>query len=119
MIEIRQATQENVEQYLGCAPMFSLRGIVAFSDDRPIGIGGVYRENGFLFAFSEIRPEGHKYKKHILKAAKIVVAQMRERYTGESIYAVPDVREESAERFLRHLGFRPVPDKPGLYKWEG
>lgn len=103
MVELLPATQDLVERYYGKRPLMSMRGIVAVEDGVPIGLGGLYRDQNRMIVFCEMKPAAKKYRRHILMAAKLVLALIRE-YDEVRAVASPD--EPTAVRFLEHLGFR-------------
>ena len=102
MVELRTATQADVEQYFGKKPDFSLRGVVAVEDGKTIGVGGVYRAGAQIMVFVDMKDEMRKYPKLIVKAGKLVLPYIN-RYTVVMAYVKPE--QEAAMRFAKHFGF--------------
>lgn len=103
MIEFRPATQKDVEAFYNGKPMFSMTGIIALEDGKPIGICGVYHCEGMRIVFSEMKQEARKYRKLILKIAKLLMHGIQGK-----VYANANPDEQTAHRFLTHLGFRQI-----------
>ena len=117
MIDIRAATQKDVEAFYGGKPLKSMRAFVAVLDGQPIGIGGIFREEHMHVVFSEMKPEMRKYKKAILKISYLVCDIMKQ---YNVVYAVASKNEESATRLITHFGFRLVEinsEGEGVYVW--
>lgn len=114
MIVTKRANAENLFKYYGKTAPYTLSGVVYFEDSgeepQPVAVAGVYRLNGYKMIFSDIRPEGRKYRKTILKQAKEYISSLE--YT---VHAIVDENEPTSEKFLKHLGFQPVVNKPWVY----
>lgn len=102
MTTIRMATQRDIESFYGKMPPLTMKGFVVEHDGSIIGIGGVYWNEGKKVLFSEIKPEGKKFKKTMVRVAKRIVAELNPRY------ALADGCTEGAAKLLEHLGFEPV-----------
>ena len=111
MIELIPATQKHVELFYEGLPPYSMRGIVALEDGKPIGIGGTFNLAGRTYMFSEMREEAFKHKKYILKAARLVLDQARDKI----VYAQAE-QWSTAPRFLKHLGFELIDSGNRLYR---
>lgn len=111
MIELRAATQTDIEAFYGKLPMFTMRGIVAVQDGEVLGVGGTYKYNGNTIVFCEIKEHAKKYRKYILKAAKMLIQRIPEK----RVFAVCDVKQPTAKRFLEHLGFVCVDEGRNIY----
>lgn len=105
MVEIRQATQADIEAFYGKKPIYSMRGVVGLEDGIPIGIGGVYQAGGKFIAFCELKPEARRHRKYILKAARLALS-IADRY--DTVYAILSATEPGARRFVEHLGFKHI-----------
>lgn len=113
-ITLRQATQKDVESYYGGLPLCTMRGIVAVKDGEVIGLGGTYKYQGYTVVFCDMRENAKKHKKHIIKAARMVLANL---CTGR-VFAICDTKQESAPRFLGHLGFELIDPEKNVYMRE-
>lgn len=111
MITLRTATQKDVEAFYGGLPAYTMRGIVADKDGEIIGIGGTYMYRGNTIVFCEMKEGAKQYRKYILKAAKMVMNSIKDK----RVFAICDMNQESAPRFLEHLGFFCVDEKRHIY----
>ncbi len=105
MLEVVQATQEDVQAFHGRASDCSFRGIAVREDGLTIALAGVYNYAGKRVVFSDLKDSARKYRKSTLKIAKEYLSGLR----GE-LYAVCSDTEPTAPRFLEHLGFYKVTD---------
>jgi hypothetical protein len=112
MIDIRRATQKDAERWYGKPPVFSMKGYVAEKDGELLGIGGVFRAGARQYVFAEMLPSAHCYAKSILTLAKKVMQDVE----GSVVYAIRQDDEPTAQRFLEHLGFKPVDEGEALYR---
>ena len=109
MIEIRQATEKDVRNYFdGVAPIRSMRAFAAILDGRVIGIGGVYFDGKNMVAFSDIKDEMKKYKKDIVRGARIIMDMIASR--NIAVFAI--CADDRAVQFVNHLGFDVVGETP-------
>ena len=109
MIEIRQATEKDVRNYFdGVAPIRSMRAFAARLDGRVIGIGGVYFDGKNMVAFSDIKDEMKKYKKDIVRGARIIMDMIASR--NIAVFAI--CADDRAVQFVNHLGFDVVGETP-------
>jgi len=99
---IRTATQRDIESFYGKMPPLTMKGFVVEHTGTIIGIGGVYWNEGKKVLFSEIKPEGKKFKKTMVRVAKRIVKELTPRY------ALADGGTKGAAKLLEHLGFEPV-----------
>jgi hypothetical protein len=101
-IEIRPATTETIQSYLGYLPDHRVRAFVAVNDDEEvIGIGGLHFLKWGVEVFSQVEDELKAHPKLLYKTAKEVVRLASEYNAAATL----DVNEPSAERFLTRLGF--------------
>jgi hypothetical protein len=102
MTTIRAATQKDIESFYGKMPPLTMKGFVVEHAGQIIGIGGIYWNEGKKVLFSEIKSEGKKFKKTMVRVAKRIVAELNPRY------ALADGRTANSVKLLEHLGFEPV-----------
>ena len=67
-------TQEIAERYWEGTPPYSFRGIAAVLEGEPIGIAGLFRAYGKMWAFSGFKPALRPYRKVRVKAVKKLVS---------------------------------------------
>jgi hypothetical protein len=101
-ITLAYATKEDVEEFYGAPSLYSCRAVIARLDDKPVGLGGVYRVGKNMVVFSEIREEMRPYKKDILRACRMAMGIIK-RYT--TVIAYPDPNQATADTFGNHFGF--------------
>lgn len=112
MIVIRPAKREDVEAFFGRPPPFTITHTqVADKDGEILALMGVYWYESRRCIFSELKEEALIYRKKILATAKAFVRKLPKGV----YYAVADDERETADRFLRHLGFEY---DAGLYRIE-
>jgi len=102
------AAQDTAERYWGGSPPFSFKGYAAVIDDEPVGVGGVYRAYGRVWAFSEFKDELRPFKKLRARAVRMLVSLMDAQ--PAPVFAIASPREETAGPLLRKLGFEPTGD---------
>ena len=105
-IKIVPATPELLKQFYGDTPLPTMRAIVGVRGNEALGLGGYFVHDARAVVFSEIKPEGLKYKKAIMKGTKQVLGMVRK--AGLPAHAI----SESA-RYMDHFGF--VKDNSGVY----
>lgn len=117
MVEIRQATQKDVDAFYGKKPMYSMRAYVAVLGDEVIAIGGVCRQEGHMVAFSEMKPEMREHKKDIIRGYR----KLFEIIQGyNTVFAVANSEEKLAGKMIKKLGFELVEiNREGeeVYRW--
>lgn len=102
MIEVKPAKDADILQFFGRSSPVTLRkALAAVENEEVIALAGVYISENRQYIFSEIKEKALKYRKRILKHAKEF---MRSLPKGV-YYAVADSRRDTADNFLRHLGF--------------
>lgn len=111
MIELKPATQKDVEAFYGKLPAFTMRGIVAVKEGEVIGLGGTYQHQGNTIVFCDMKESAKRYRKYILKAAKMVMAGIKDK----RVFAICDTKQDTAPRFLEHLGFFCVDESRNIY----
>lgn len=111
MVEIRPATQKDVEAFYGKLPVFTMRGVVGTKDGEILGLGGTYKYQGNTVVFCEIKESAKQYRKSILKAAKMVINSIKDK----RVFAFCDTGQSTAPAFLEHLGFMCVNEELNIY----
>lgn len=101
-IELTYASQADVDEYYGGAPLYSCRAVAARLNGKLVGLGGVYRVNSQMVVFTEIREEMKPYKKDIIRASRMVL-KILDRYT--TVVSYPDPAIGTADTFGNHFGF--------------
>ena len=116
--EILPATKGDIEAFYGASLPMSVRGVVLRANSEPIAIGGVFMKDGVAIGFSEIKAGCARPKKHIIKTALEVQKLLRKH---PQVRAFANADEQSAPRFLEHLGFRPTGEHTAngdVYLWK-
>jgi len=111
MVEIKPASQVEALKYYKRNPPFSFRGYVGLEGDNILGLGGIYRYGGRLWAFCDISDVGRTKRLSIMKVAKKVLALAE----GRTVYAVAG-NNTTAPSFLAHLGFELIDEENSLYR---
>lgn len=109
---IRNATQQDVEDWFGERPRFAVRAVVGELDGKVIAIGGVYREQRAMVGIAGLKPEMRSRKKDIVRMVK---AGLNILQNYNTVVALPDKNEPTADAFIRHLGFERTSE--GIYTW--
>lgn len=102
-ITFHRATQALAERYYGGMPPAGFRGWVAVKGEEVVGVGGVQRVAGVLFAFSERKPEMAGDKRACAKATRLLVEYLDS--LPEPAYAVADEVIETSAQLLSRIGF--------------
>lgn len=84
-------------------PPAGFRGWVAVKGEEVVGVGGVQRVAGVLFAFSERKPEMARDKRACAKATRLLVEYLDS--LPEPAYAVADEVIETSAQLLARIGF--------------
>lgn len=120
-VTVRPARRDDLAAFYGdvrAAP--TVKAAVMVIDGRVCALGGIARRNGRRIAFFDLDEEARRPPVVIGRAARrFLQAQMKERRAPTVIFAEADPDEAGAERWLEVLGFRPVTDKAGVYRWQG
>lgn len=112
MVEIRQATREDIAAHYGGVPA-SMRAIVAVVDGEIMGIAGLRYTPYGLVAFSEMAPGAERFPVSTMRCARMLVQMIRQ--CQAPVYAMAG-NDKTAPKFLARLGF--VPTISGAYLWE-
>lgn len=111
-VTIVPATREILERYYGRPMPKSARAIAAIDGDRILGVAGVVLDEARLIAFVHFSEELKRNRRVIVRGGRILQQMMRR---GVPVHAEADSELESADRFLRHYGFRRVEGQ--VYAW--
>lgn len=118
-IKISPATAEDVVPFFAGLPPYRLQARIGKIGDTTLGIGGLYfLPDGERVGFLILTKDGKRYPKEVLKAAYAFLRELKEDGVP-SIRAVADPGIEAAERFLTHIGFKPIKTNgQKLYLWQ-
>lgn len=105
-IEFVDATPALVEAYYGKPAPFTFRGHVALLDGKPVGVGGVYYDDGNPVAFSDMGEEMRARKRDIVRAIRLLKRQFDA--SKAALYAVASREEATSQSLLARLGFQPT-----------
>ncbi len=118
-VEFRPATRSEVDAFYGQynASDYSLKAWIGLVDGVPAAIGGFCYRGGVIDAFMDIRSDAaRRAKVSIVKAAKAVLADAASN-GYRFIYADPDPKEPTAQRFLSRLDFAPINPETSRFVW--
>jgi hypothetical protein len=113
-IELVPATNELLVRFYGEPVKRTMRAVVAVRGNEILGVAGIYRHENGWGMFSDTTEELRRHGKLLLKSAKAFMQVAID--SGLPIFAKCSENLETADRFLRHLGFRPVDGD--LYQWQ-
>ncbi len=114
-LELVPATRADVEAFRGYPNPYSMRGYVVKLDGKPVAIGGINYDDGFLALFSEMSDEMRPFKVSIVKFALEGL-----KLIGRApCLAVADPDEPMSGRLLEFLGFVYVgtTEQGRVFKW--
>lgn len=115
VVEIRPATPDDIFAFAKEQAPYRVRAYVGVEDGEIIGIGGVaYLPGGAVLAFLNITEQARRRPVALMKVARRVIREARERGV-KTINALCDDEIEAAGRFLNRLGFRHLGE--GFYQW--
>lgn len=103
---MRPATAQDFERFYHARPKTRCRAYAADLDGEVLGLCGVTYQMGKPVAFSDIRPELRRYRRTLVKAAKMLNDLLD--HIGGHVYAVADRDEATAPYLLARLGFVPT-----------
>lgn len=99
------ASQRHLAE-LGEHPKGSGRAFAGILDGRVLGIVGYYGQRDQLVLYSKVLPEGRRWKKAIVRAARMALKAALARHVP--IVAVADPEIPGSARMLEALGFEHV-----------
>lgn len=98
------ATSELLREFYGCNPAKSVRAIVVLRDEKPVAVGGVYRDGDRFVFYGDGMEYLRANKKTLVASAKIAAEIARQ--VGGRVQSLADPRVPGSGRLLEHLGFR-------------
>ena len=109
-LKYRPATRGDIELFYP-ALKHTFKAWVVENDERPLGIGGVYYDGDFVFAFSRFDPELRKYPLAMARGAKKIMEIVKDK----PCLAIADENIPGASKLLERLGFKSIDGH--IYKW--
>jgi len=85
---------------------------------RVCAVGGVARRDGRRIAFADLDDVARRHPVVVGRAARRFLHAVEPGRYG-MIFAEADPAEPGAVRWLTSLGFQPVADRRGVYRWQG
>lgn len=116
--EVRFAMQSDAREFYGGEePLRTFSGAVVLEDDKPIILGGIYRDKTAFIAFTHFKVKPEKYKREIIKATRLVVDHILPRYP--LVWAVIDDKSpgEDPASYIMHYGFKPHGGRNDVFYW--
>lgn len=113
---IRGTTRNDINVLCGSQYKQSLRALTVDDDGQPVAIVGVLHTDP-LQCFSEMTPAVRKSPKTIVKTA-LLLRRILDSYSS-TVYAIADVNENDAPRFLKMIGFEYecTNNQGEIYRW--
>lgn len=99
--EIRSASRDDIEAYLGELADQVDEADIALAGDKAIGMGGFARKHGRLWVFLDVEPAARRFGFRIVRA---LLRRLHDR--NETVFIQCD--GDYAIRFLKLLGFEPT-----------
>jgi hypothetical protein len=100
------ATRELAEAYYGQKPPHTFQGLICVDEGRPLGVCGLYRDEGHVFAFSEFSEELRPHRRVLVQAVRAMVDMMDA--SPVTVFAIENREEPLAADLLRRVGFVPT-----------
>lgn len=98
------ATQDLIERFYGGPPKRTGRAWVILKDDAPIGVVGVYPDEGRYVLYSELNDEIRADKRFVVRAWRALEPVVK----GLGVvHALADPVVPKSDSMLRHFGFVP------------
>lgn len=116
--EIRRATANDVALFYSGneMPKPSIRALVVEVNGDIKAIGGVAMSVGGPVAFMNMKGDGSRFPKLIMKATKMLVRDVFSLYRCP-IYAIRDTGLDSSMRYLTRIGFERLNEESEVYVW--
>ncbi|CNL54324.1 Uncharacterised protein [Yersinia intermedia] len=111
---IRHANDNDIRNWYGCIPA-TMRAVVMEVDGDPKMICGVMHQSDHYMAFMDTKDDAQQYPVAIMKASRLAVKEIFSKY-HQPILAIESDKHESANRFLKRMGFNPINKK--VMVWE-
>ena len=102
MISFRASTRDDIAKLHGEVPL-TTRSVTVEKQGKPVGVGGIYYQDGKAIAFSAI--DDSLTPREIVKAARWVMGIIRS-VRGPVLAVQGDIG--TSETTLRHFGFEPI-----------
>jgi hypothetical protein len=113
---VRPATREDIDVFFGPRAKPTMKAWVGVLEGKPIGIGGLALVEGRWIAFCDLTPEARRYKRAIVKTAKMIMEEAG-RCGIRFVYAEADRNEPMAIRWLVSLAFQLDRRSGNLCRW--
>lgn len=110
---IRPATRRDVLAWRGDLYFASLRGLAAEIDGEVVGVCGVLHTYP-MQAFMEISPRMKSHKRALVQGIR-AFREILDKY-HEPIFCVASENEQTADAFIRHVGFTHLEGR--IYQWK-
>lgn len=113
---VRRATREDIEAFSSMRDWPTVLAWCGELDGRIIALGGFALFAGRWFAFADLTEEARRYKMHIMRTAKRIMADAQARGI-KFVYTESQLNEPTSKRWLTSLGFELDPRSQYLYRW--
>ncbi len=113
-MKIIDANAENIAAFYGSTVRRTCRSWAIVDGDKVLCIFGYLREGIGLVIFSDALPELRSHALVIMRAAKILFAELRAKHLP--VFAKSDQSIPASDSFLCHLGFERQSN--GVFKWQ-
>ena len=113
-IDVVPATPDLMQRFYGRTPARTSQAVVAVQGDRVLGVAGVYFENGYAVAFTELSDEIRANKRLIVRGYRALLPFLRA--ARLPVVALCDPLIAGSERLLLHYNFEPRAQ--GVWQWE-
>ncbi|QKJ88014.1 hypothetical protein PMPD1_3081 [Paramixta manurensis] len=116
---VRIATSQDVAFFYADEerPKVAVRAVIGEVDGNPVVLGGVAHSRGAFVAFMNMKPGAQSHARLIMQATRKAADEIFTKYRAP-IYAYKEEGLESADRYLRHIGFIPLEDGGEVYIWQ-
>jgi hypothetical protein len=122
-ITVRDANQQDIAAFAKDMTSPTLRGWVGEVDGKVMALGGLAIVGGRHIAFLDVTDEGRNLlksslhvRKALIRTARMVMEDARNRGVRFA-FAEAEMKYQLADKMLEHLGFKPDPRAPDLYRW--
>jgi hypothetical protein len=123
-VTVRPAHKEDITTFAGELKAPTLRGWVGEVDGKVMALGGLAIVGGRHIAFLDVTDEGRNLlksslhvRKALIRTARMVMEDARNRGVRFA-FAEAEMKYQLADKMLEHLGFKPDPRAPDLYRWK-
>jgi hypothetical protein len=106
---IRPATAADLIAWYGAPPPYTVTALVGELEGKVVAIGGVYRDANAVVGIAGVAQEMRQRKKDLIRMIR-AVKELLQKYPVVLTFA--DVKEPTADSFIRHLGFEYVKPTP-------